>query len=403
MIVFAALLVLGVAGARSTACSIDRPGQRRAAAPARATPKPARDAGARVPRAQARRRRGGPPAPRPAPAPAPRAHGRARSGARRRRPREARGRAEIQGTVLLGPGVDALRRRQGRSDPRSRRAPSRSPRASTPCGSRPRAFRLREEIQGRPQVGRRDPLPVPRLDARHPGAGLDGRAVLVDGKFQGTSARRGADEPRRRAPTRVTLSREGSNPVTEKVDGSRRSAEDMDAAAALARGRGGNRCADALAVLLGLRVCSAAAVARAGARLEAEAKKAFDSGRFKEAGEKYAKAAEDAGRRHRPQGRAALQSAWAYYIAGNSKSAREELKARSRRGPTSRSSPTSTVRTSSTSPRPSAPRSPARASRDRHRGAQAHGPRQARRRQGRGGALRPEARRRTRRTRRSSA
>lgn len=82
----------------------------------------------------------------------------------------------------------------------------------------------------------------------------------------------------------------------------------------------------ALAVLFGV-LFAALAVAQDPARLEAEAKKAFDSGRFKEAGEKYAKAAETAGVATDHKGDLHLQSAWAYYIAGNSKSAREELKA----------------------------------------------------------------------------
>jgi len=61
-------------------------------------------------------------------------------------------------------------------------------------------------------------------------------------------------------------------------------------------------------------------------KLEAAAKKAFDSGRFKEAADKYAKAAEVAGVPVERQADLHLQSAWAYYIAGNSKRAREELK-----------------------------------------------------------------------------
>ncbi len=61
-------------------------------------------------------------------------------------------------------------------------------------------------------------------------------------------------------------------------------------------------------------------------KLEADAKKAFDSGRFKEAADKYAKAAGVAGVPVERQADLHLQSAWAYYIAGNSKRAREELK-----------------------------------------------------------------------------
>ena len=82
----------------------------------------------------------------------------------------------------------------------------------------------------------------------------------------------------------------------------------------------------ALAVLFGV-LFAALALAQDAAHLEAEAKKAFDAGRFKEAGEKYAKAAETAGVTTDHKGDLHLQSAWAYYIAGNSKSAREELKA----------------------------------------------------------------------------
>ncbi len=80
----------------------------------------------------------------------------------------------------------------------------------------------------------------------------------------------------------------------------------------------------ALALALGL--LSGAALAQ-DPKLEADAKKAFDSGRFKEAAEKYARAAEAAGLSNERKAELALQSGWAYYIAGNSKSAREQLKA----------------------------------------------------------------------------
>jgi tetratricopeptide (TPR) repeat protein len=80
-----------------------------------------------------------------------------------------------------------------------------------------------------------------------------------------------------------------------------------------------------LGVLLALFVAASAAAQDAG-KLEAEAKKAFDSGRFKEAGEKYARAAEVAGTSNDRKGDLYLRSAWAYYIAGNSKSAREQLR-----------------------------------------------------------------------------
>ena len=74
-------------------------------------------------------------------------------------------------------------------------------------------------------------------------------------------------------------------------------------------------------------VLAAPLAAQDEAKFEAEAKKAFDAGRFKEAGDKYAKAAEVAGVAVERQADLHLQSAWSYYIAGNSKRAREELKA----------------------------------------------------------------------------
>ena len=79
--------------------------------------------------------------------------------------------------------------------------------------------------------------------------------------------------------------------------------------------------------LLALGPFAAPLPAQDEAKLEAEAKRAFDSGKFKEAGDKYAKAAETAGLPHDRLADLHLQSAWSYYIAGNSKRAREELKA----------------------------------------------------------------------------
>ncbi|HEY3171116.1 MAG TPA: hypothetical protein VGK86_00925, partial [Thermoanaerobaculia bacterium] len=83
----------------------------------------------------------------------------------------------------------------------------------------------------------------------------------------------------------------------------------------------------ALAALAGLLLVSAIAFAQNAEKLEAEAKRAFDSGRFKEAAEKYARAADSA---DAPADRKAdlyLNSAWAFYIAGSSKNARDNLKA----------------------------------------------------------------------------
>jgi tetratricopeptide (TPR) repeat protein len=76
-----------------------------------------------------------------------------------------------------------------------------------------------------------------------------------------------------------------------------------------------------------LALAAGPALAQDAAQLEADAKKAFDAGKFKEAGEKYVRAADAAGVSADRKANLLLQSAWAYYIAGNSKSAREELKA----------------------------------------------------------------------------
>ncbi len=61
--------------------------------------------------------------------------------------------------------------------------------------------------------------------------------------------------------------------------------------------------------------------------LEAEAKRAFDSGLFAQAGDKYSKAARTAGLSADRQADLFLQAAWSFYIGGNAKNARESLKA----------------------------------------------------------------------------
>jgi Flp pilus assembly protein TadD len=62
-------------------------------------------------------------------------------------------------------------------------------------------------------------------------------------------------------------------------------------------------------------------------KLESEARRAFDSGRFKEAAEKYANAADSPDAPLERKADLYLNSAWAFYIAGNSKSARDNLRA----------------------------------------------------------------------------
>jgi Flp pilus assembly protein TadD len=83
----------------------------------------------------------------------------------------------------------------------------------------------------------------------------------------------------------------------------------------------------ALAILLGLVLAAALGLAQEAAKVEAEAKRAFDSGRFKEAAEKYARVADSAETAADRKGELYLNSAWAYYIAGNSKSSRDSLRA----------------------------------------------------------------------------
>lgn len=68
-------------------------------------------------------------------------------------------------------------------------------------------------------------------------------------------------------------------------------------------------------------------MAQDSSKLEADAKRLFDAGRFKDAGEKYAKAAEAADVAPDHKADLHLQSAWAYFISGSSKTARDGLKA----------------------------------------------------------------------------
>ena len=83
----------------------------------------------------------------------------------------------------------------------------------------------------------------------------------------------------------------------------------------------------AAAVLSSSLLCATLAFAQTAEKFEADAKRAFDAGRFKEAAEKYARAADSADAPADRKGDLYLNSAWAFYIAGNSKSARDNLKA----------------------------------------------------------------------------
>jgi Flp pilus assembly protein TadD len=82
-----------------------------------------------------------------------------------------------------------------------------------------------------------------------------------------------------------------------------------------------------IAAALVLALTALALGAQDPGKLEAEAKRAFDSGRFQEAGEKYSKAAGAADLSSDRKSELSFQSAWAYFIGGNSRAARENLKA----------------------------------------------------------------------------
>jgi tetratricopeptide (TPR) repeat protein len=69
-------------------------------------------------------------------------------------------------------------------------------------------------------------------------------------------------------------------------------------------------------------------------RLETEAKRAFDSGLFAEAGEKYSRAAQASGLSTDRQASLYLQAAWSFYIGGNGKNAREALRSAVKAKPT---------------------------------------------------------------------
>ena len=191
----------------------------RSRARARGGPQPCggADGGGGVPRPQARRGRDGPGRARRAVAcPRTAAHGRRRGAGPSRRAGEARRPAQIQDTVLVRAGGDALDRRQGRGPS----IPARSVQLDEG------EHTVRFEAKGFPvhekkfQVGPRSDdrihyqFPVSMLVIEAPG--WDGASVLIDGKFKGILP--GAARQKLAAGSyTVTLSREGMNPVTEKI------------------------------------------------------------------------------------------------------------------------------------------------------------------------------------------
>ncbi|MGH9317111.1 MAG: tetratricopeptide repeat protein [Thermoanaerobaculia bacterium] len=98
----------------------------------------------------------------------------------------------------------------------------------------------------------------------------------------------------------------------------------MDATSSHAPNRG--RLLSRLSTLTAGLLLTALAVSAQESKLATEAKRAFDAGRFQEAGRKYAKAAETEGLSAEQKSDLAFRAAWAYFIAGNSRAARENLR-----------------------------------------------------------------------------
>jgi tetratricopeptide (TPR) repeat protein len=82
-----------------------------------------------------------------------------------------------------------------------------------------------------------------------------------------------------------------------------------------------------IALALVLSVAALAVSAQEAGKAEADARRAFDAGRFQEAGEKFARAAEAPDATADQKSDLYFQSAWAYFIGGNTKASRENLKA----------------------------------------------------------------------------
>jgi tetratricopeptide (TPR) repeat protein len=88
-----------------------------------------------------------------------------------------------------------------------------------------------------------------------------------------------------------------------------------------------------IALAAALLAMAATLTAQDTSKLESEAKRAFDSGLFAEAGEKYSRAAAATGLAAEQQGDLYLKAAWSYYIGGGSKNTREALRSAFRAQP----------------------------------------------------------------------
>ncbi len=195
LVIFAAIAVGLLAGVAAYLGM--RPGSAPPIAVARANARSRRaDSGARVPGAEARRGRGsrGPGPSGPGRAASDRGTDGATAASRGRLP-------YVQGPVLVRPRRHPVGRRQDdRAVDPGADAFARRGRAHRPA-RREGLSALREEVPRRTEVREPRPLPVPGLDARHPGTGLGRRARARRRQVPRDAARRGPPETAARTPT----------------------------------------------------------------------------------------------------------------------------------------------------------------------------------------------------------
>src|SRR6185369_6496199 len=160
---------------------------------------------------------------------------------------------------------------------------------------------------------------------RHRGARLGGRARSRRRQVPRHASRRVAAADPGGDLQRDTVAR-GIQSRHRNDHGPRGDAADLVSPAAIAGGIGRYFVRKLAFLVLAACLSVTAAAAQEPSKLEADAKKAFDTGKFKEAGDKYARAAESADVPDDRKADVHLQSAWSYYIAGSSKAAREQLK-----------------------------------------------------------------------------
>ena len=254
---------------------------------------------------------------------------------------------------------------------------------------------LREEIPRRPEIRRTASTTSSRVSMLVIQApGWAGARRARRRQVPGHAARRGPPQAAAGLLQRDALARGHANPVTEKIDVPEGAPKTWNAPPPSPAAAGRRLMRRRLGLALALSLFAGARLRAGRDQLEAEAKRAFDSGRFKEAGDKYAKAAEAAGRHDRAQGRPPPPERLVLLH-------RRQLQERARRaqgrarGATRPAGHRGLLQPRLRQPRVGRPRRGRGSQRpaDRRRGAEALGPRKARRRQGRRSPLRPQARR----------